>query len=211
MVFTAFIFTSGYFLVLVRERYFWVDNFIGLIVLFFIGKILFRANAVRPPASSKGGDTDARSFSRSEKSPPLEGDRGGTVFAQKFNKKIFTLIIVFASALLIYDSIEMIQLQTSKQSSYKNLHQHLPELQTLRGKRIATNDTWGAYHHTDAAVYLMYELRYQFWGQIRTQRLRREGLKEAYDNDIDYFILWESDDLKAKLSENNTIIFQINK
>ncbi len=228
MVFTAFVFTSGYFLVLVRERYFWFDNFIGLIVLFFIGKIFYRANAVHPPTPSKGGDergnpskggdnrvespqkecTNTRSFSQSEKSPPLEGAGGWTALPKKFHKKILTLIIVLASALLIYDSIEMIQLQSSKQSFYKNLHQHLPELQALRGKRVATNDTWGAYHHTDAAVYLMYELRYQFWGQIRTQRLRREGLKEAKENEIDYFILWESNDLKNKLSEDNTIIFE---
>ena len=110
--------------------------------------------------------------------------------------------------LLIYDSIEMIQMQTSKQSFYKNLHKNLPELQALKGKRIATNDTWGAYHHTDAAVYLMYQLRYQFWGQIRTQRLRREGLKEAHDNDIDYFILWESPDLEESIFKNEDLIFR---
>jgi len=101
----------------------------------------------------------------------------------------------------------MIQTQISKQSFYENLHQHLPELEALKGKRIATNDTWGAYHHTDAAVYLMYELRYQFWGQIRTQRLRREGLKEAKENDIDYFILWESPDLEQSLFKNERLIF----
>ncbi len=208
MVFTAFVFTSGYFLILVRERYFWLDNFIGLIVLFFIGKILFRANVVLPPAPSRGGDFSLREKLLTSVSPPSEGAGGRTALTTKFNKKIFTLIIILASALLIYDSIEMIQTQTFKQSFYKNLHQNLPKLQVLQGKRVATNDTWGAYHHTDAAVYLMYKLRYQFWGQIRTKRLQRAGLQEAYDNDIDYFILWENPDLEESIFKSEDLIFR---
>jgi|GEM_PF-2283717 len=288
MVFTAFVFTGGYFLVLVRERYFWLDNFIGLIVLFFIAEIFLRTNAVLPPPPSKGGDFSLReklftsdssstedftptspplegvshssppleefphsspplegvshssppleefphscpplegvshsspplegvSHSSpplegvSHSSPPLEGAGGWITFARRFIKKIFPLIIALATTLLIYDSIEMIQMQTSKQSFFKNLNQHLPQLEALRGKRIATNDTKYSYHHTDAGVYLMYELRYQFWGQIRTGRLRQEGLKEAYENEIDYFILWETPNIEQGVFENERLIFQ---
>ena len=228
MVFTAFVFTGGYFLVLVRERYFWLDNFIGLIVLFFIAEIFLRTNAVLPPPPSKGGDFSLREklFTSdssstedftptspplegvSHSSPPLEGAGGWITFARRFIKKIFPLIIALATTLLMYDSIEMIQMQTSKQSFFKNLNQHLPQLEALRGKRIATNDTKYSYHHTDAGVYLMYELRYQFWGQIRTGRLRQEGLKEAYENEIDYFILWETPNIEQSVFENERLIFQ---
>lgn len=182
MVFTAAVFTSGYFLVLVRERYFWLDNFIGLIVLFFINKKFINIFII---------------------------NKNELLIRSKISANVFLKIIPFIfGALLMYDSIEMIYLQTSKQSFYKNLHKNIPELQVLKGKRVATNDTWGAYHHTDASVYLMYELRYQFWGQIRTQRLRREGLKEVKENDIDYFILWESPDLEQSIFKNEQVIFQ---
>ncbi len=46
------------------------------------------SSAVPPPTPSKGGDADAESFSRSEKSPPLEGAGGGTARTTNQKSKI---------------------------------------------------------------------------------------------------------------------------
>ncbi len=76
-----------------------------LIILFFLlYKYFFNKNGnknvVHPPAPSKGGDTNASSFSRSEKSPPLEGARGWTALISNFNLK--KQIIFYTTTILIF-------------------------------------------------------------------------------------------------------------
>ena len=169
-VFTALAFTSGYFLVLVRERYFWLDYFLGLILLFFLSTTFINLN--------------------------------------KFNTRKMLLISVIVISLLVWKSIEMIQEKTATQAFFKQLHHDIPQLNELKNKRIATNDTWGVYHHTDAAVYLMYALRYEFWGQIDSHRLWREGLQEATEKEMDYFILWDAEGLEKRTFKDVPLVFR---
>jgi len=169
-VFTALAFTSGYFLVLVRERYFWLDYFMGLILLFFLSTTFINLN--------------------------------------KFNTRKMLLISVIVISLLVWKSIEMIQEKTATQAFFKQLHHDIPQLNELKNKRIATNDTWGVYHHTDAAVYLMYALRYEFWGQIDSHRLWREGLQEATEKEMDYFILWDAEGLEKRTFKDVPLVFR---
>lgn len=169
-IFTALAFTSGYFLVLVRERYFWLDYFLGLILLFFLSAIFINLN--------------------------------------KFNTRKMLLVGILIASLLVWKSIEIIQEKTTVQAFFKQLHRDIPQLNELKNKRIATNDTWGVYHHTDAAVYLMYALRYEFWGQIRSRRLWREDLREATEKEIDYFILWDAEGLEKRIFKDIPLVFR---
>jgi len=169
-VWTALVLTSGYFLVLVRERYFWLDYFLGLILVFFFAALLVRS--------------------------------------KQFAKRSVLIISVIFTGLLMWKSLEMIQGKTSKQAFFRQLHQHIPKLKALENKRVAANDTWGEYHHTDATVYLMYALRYDFWGQIRTQRLQREGFREATEKEMDYFILWDAEGLEQSVFQDMPLIFR---
>lgn len=166
-VLTVLVFTGGYFLVLVRERYFWLDYFLGLFAFFLLLKYVLSATKV-----------------------------AGT-------------FVVVAAFILMSDSCISIYHKIQIQPTYRQLHAHIDTLKpTLEEKRVATNDIWGVYHHTDMSVYLMYYTRCQFWGQIRNQRLRKEGLQEAQANKIDYFIVWDSPDLEQSVFREVPVIFR---
>ncbi len=166
-VLTVLVFTGGYFLVLVRERYFWLDYFLGLFVLFLLLKYLYST------------------------------------------AKVVGTFVIVAAFILMSDSCISIYHKTQLQATFQQLHAHIDTLKPiLEEKRVATNDIWGVYHHTDMGVYLMYYTRYQFWGQIRNQRLRKEGLQEVEAKKIDYFIVWDSPDLEQSVFQSSPVIFQ---
>ncbi len=182
---SALIFTGGYFLVLVRERYFWLDYFLGLFVLFLLLKYIAQYCQNSP-------ETD------------IKKEKG-----LKTSQLLYYLLITGTTILLCCNSIKNIYTKWQIQPIYQKLHSHVDTLKPiLSDTKVAANDTWGVYHHTDASVYMMYHLRFRFWGQIKDERLGKEGLKEVQEKNIEYFILWDNPKLEQNLFKKSDLILE---
>ncbi len=126
-------------------------------------------------------------------------------------KPIFKkLIFLFTFVIISINTLTIFQPNVAQLPFFKMLHQVEKELNgfNFEQKRIAIIDIPQSAHLMEADAYLMYKKRFEFWGQPSREQLLEKGLSDLEAHGIDYFFLWENEDLKERIFKSTNPIFE---
>jgi len=125
-------------------------------------------------------------------------------------KKIAFVWLVLASLIMTINHIDRLWEMTKDRQFFAHLSEvnDAVHLLNLEGKNVAVNNVKGNMISVDADIYLMYEHRFDYWGQLSDKKIADEGLEEVYNKKIDYFFCWDSPEFEGKLFKNHELILR---
>jgi len=125
-------------------------------------------------------------------------------------KKIAFVWLVLASLIMTINHVDRLREMTKDRSFFAHLSEVSEVLRpsNLKGKSVAANHVKGNMISVDADIYLMYEHRFDYWGQLSNKKIENEGLAELYNKKIDYFFCWDSPDFESELFKKHQLIFR---
>ena len=125
-------------------------------------------------------------------------------------KKIAFVWLVLASLIMTINHVDRLREMTKDRPFFAHLSEVSEVLRpsNLKGKSVAANHVKGNMISVDADIYLMYEHRFDYWGQLSNKKIENEGLAELYDKKTDYFFCWDSPDFESELFKKHQLIFR---
>ncbi len=183
------IYTGGYLLVFIQQRYLWLIFILLWLIFLIIIKNIFKLFIIKKEKNNK------------EKS---ENQR-----VNLFQNPC-TYWLLAASIIMSVNHLDRLREMTKDRDFFAHLNEVSAKLKQLSmtGKRVAANNVKGNMISVDADIYLLYHHRFDYWGQLANDRLEREGLQTVYDHRINYFFCWDSPDFEQELFEAHQLVFR---
>ncbi len=125
-------------------------------------------------------------------------------------KKIAFIWLVLASVIMTINHVDRLWEMTKDRRFFAHVNEVSEVLHSLNleGKSVAANNVKGNLISVDADIYLMYEHRFDYWGQLSDERLKNEGLAAVYDKKIEYFFCWDNPEFESELFKKHKLILQ---
>lgn len=118
--------------------------------------------------------------------------------------------LALASLIMLINTCDRLGRMTSDRHFFQQvsvINEQLKQI-PLKGKSVAANHPSGNLISLDADIYLLYEHRFKYWGQLSDERLKTEGLQKPEQHDIDYFFCWGKPDFESTLFREHELIFR---
>ncbi len=118
--------------------------------------------------------------------------------------------LVLASLIMLINTCDRLGRMTSDRHFFQQvsvINEQLKQI-PLKGKSVAANHPSGNLISLDADIYLLYEHRFKYWGQLSNERLKTEGLQKLEQHDIDYFFCWDKPDFESTLFQDHELVFR---
>ena len=88
-----------------------------------------------------------------------------------------------------------------------NLQERVAEL-PLENKDVASNIAKNGMTHSAMNNLFRYYSKFRHWGHLVDDNLKTEGLQQAYDNNLDYFFLWNPPDYLDPVFQDVPIVLR---
>jgi|GEM_PF-2120750 len=121
---------------------------------------------------------------------------------QDINPNLVLIWLVLSSLMMSVNHLDRLREMTKDRHFFAHLNEVSEVLHPfkLEGKNIAANNVKGNMISVDADIYLLYQHRFDYWGQLANKKIEGEGFEELYNKNIDYFFCWDSPGFERELS-----------
>lgn len=125
-------------------------------------------------------------------------------------KEIAFIWLILASLIMAINHVDRLREMTKDRHFFAHVSAISEALRpfNLKGKNVAANNVKGNMISVDADIYLMYQHRFDYWGQLSNKKIETEGLTAIYNNKIDYFFCWDKPKFEHELFKKHELIFQ---
>ncbi|MEM7103122.1 MAG: hypothetical protein AAF502_08340 [Bacteroidota bacterium] len=132
------------------------------------------------------------------------------IISSKVNLDIVRFWTVCVGVLVLVNTYDEFGYRTAHKAFFEQLvktEQQIPD-ELLKGKNVAIIDIPKEQHLMEADAYLWYKKRFKFLGQPFAETILEEGLSPLKAFPVDYFMLWQHDDLAETVFRYEEIVFE---